>query len=198
MESTVPSTVRAQKRQARQLALRARDALASDERMRKSACITKRLLCLPAVQFLHAWFVYVSYKSEVDTHALIDALLAAGKAVAVPLVDGAAKKMTPSLIHDYSRDLAPGSLGILEPKPDRRRPLSPDRIEVAVVPGAAFAPDGWRIGYGGGYYDRFLKCSRCLAVGLSFEAQITPFIPHDAATDMAVQYVITESRILEC
>lgn len=198
MDSMFPSAVSAQKRQVRANALCVRDAIAADERRWKSAGIARRILAMPALQGLRAWFVYVSYRSEVETHGLIAGLLVAGMAVSVPSVDAAAKTMTASRITDFSRDLSPGRLGILEPKPDRRQPVSPDRLDVVVVPGAAFSPGGWRIGYGGGYYDRFLKSCRCPAVGLAFEAQILGCIPHDDAADMPVQYVVTESRILDC
>jgi 5-formyltetrahydrofolate cyclo-ligase len=69
-------------------------------------------------------------------------------------------------------------------------------IDVVIVPGAAFSEDGYRIGYGGGYYDRFLKDCRAPAVGFAFAMQVFEHVPHDSERDMPVEYIVTENRVI--
>ena len=198
MDKHPDTTVCQQKKDLRASALRARAELTVDQRNEKSRLIIDRLYGMQDVMDIQSWFVYVSFNSEVETHGLIRSLLAAGKKVAVPSVDRSSKSMTASLIADFVQDLAPGSLGIPEPKPGRLRPVASGSIDVVIVPGAAFATDGSRIGYGGGYYDRFLKSWPVVSIGLAYDMQIFDWVPHDTARDIPLEYIVTESRLINC
>ena len=92
----------------------------------------------------------------------------------VPITDKANKALIPSEIIHFPEDLRPGTWGILEPAPDKIRPVDPKELDLVVVPGVAFSPDGDRLGYGGGFYDRFLPRTKPETVfaALAFELQI--------------------------
>ncbi len=81
---------------------------------------------------------YVSFRSEVETHAMIREALASGKTVVVPVTDMKNRSLALSRLEDFDTDLAPGTWGILEPKPDKIRPVSCRDIDLVIAPGAAF------------------------------------------------------------
>ena len=111
-------------------------------------------------------FVYVSTKDEVDTHILIERMLADGKTLSAP------------------------KFGILAPTGDEM-----EQIDLIIVPGVAFSEDLHRLGYGGGYYDRFLENSDAVSCGLFFEEQKGSF-PTDAH-DIPLDFIITEEKTYE-
>ena len=166
-----------QKKAFRSAALSARDLLSVEQRRQKSSLITGRLCMMRAVKDACSLFVYVSFRSEVETSSLIELLLAEGKRVSVPFIDPSTKTMSASLVTSMAHDLVPGSLGILEPAAGRLHPVASSTLDVVIAPGAAFATDGFRIGYGGGYYDRFLKKCPALTIGLAFDMQVVDRVP---------------------
>jgi 5-formyltetrahydrofolate cyclo-ligase len=93
--------------------------------------------------------------------------------------------------------LVPGPYGILEPRRDTREYVVPPDDAPVIVPGIAFSPAGHRIGYGKGYYDRFLAAHHGLKLGLAYEMQIVPSIPSDTH-DVPVDLVITETATYDC
>lgn len=174
-----------------------RNALPPDVAARKSASITRRIIDLEEYRQAGTIMVYVDFRNEVRTEALIKAAMAAGKRVAVPVTDIPGKKLTPSRLLDYPGDLVPGAWGILEPGPDFLRPLPPDEIDLVVVPGVAFDEKGNRLGYGGGFYDRFLLRTRQDTVYLApaFELQIKPDV-YPGKHDCPVHILVTEERVV--
>jgi len=186
------------KKQARLEALARRNALADTLRAEKSALITQRLLTLELFQKSRCMFIYVSVHSEADTHRIIQAALLQQKAVCVPFVDMEKKEMIACVITDPGRDLHAGMLGI--PEPDRRScPLvAACGIDLVIVPGLEFTVQGYRIGYGGGFYDRFLSACPGISCALAFEEQIVKSLPFDPAYDTAVSRIITDRRMIEC
>jgi 5-formyltetrahydrofolate cyclo-ligase len=187
------------KKEFRARALRIRDGLSEQQRSEKSRRLIERIIEIPAAGTAGCWFVYVSFKSEVQTQDLIRRLLQQGKTVCVPVIDAPKKAMMACLLTDPGLDLAPGYKGIPEPLPDRRQRLVAENlIDIVIAPGAAFSEDGSRIGYGGGYYDRFLSNCRALTVGLAFEAQLFDHVPRDCTRDIRINHIVTESRIINC
>lgn len=138
-----------------------------------------------------AVFCYLSTAEEVATSVLIDALLATGHTVAVPaLVDRTTMLATRFPGWDM---LEPGRLGILAP---RHAVACEDTIDCVLVPGLAFSPRGARLGYGAGYYDRWLAAHPAATrIGLCFEYQIEPATPSEAH-DEALDFLVTERRIV--
>ena len=187
-----------QKAVIRKVVLELRDALAPEERVSHSLVIKESLFKIP--QFLSARSVmfYVSFRSEVETHAMIREALATGKTVVVPVTDMKNQCLALSRLEDFDNDLAPGTWGILEPKKDKIRPIACHDIDLVITPGAAFAINGNRIGYGGGFYDRLLRDYKKCVMALAFEMQILSDIPFNPAHDVPVNFIITEKRIVSC
>jgi 5-formyltetrahydrofolate cyclo-ligase len=143
-------------------------------------------------------FIYVSVHSEVQTHAILQTALEQQKTVCVPLIDREKKEMIACAITDPGRDLHSGMLGI--PEPDQRScpPVAARDIDLIIVPGLEFTVQGHRIGYGGGFYDRFLSVCSGISCALAFEEQIVTSLPFDPAHDTAVSRIITETRDIDC
>ncbi len=187
------------KKELRAVALSRRDALPPAERAAFSTSIAAALKGMPEYARAHTVMLYVSFGSEVETWDLITAALAGGKQVTVPKVIKSEGALVPSLVKDPAKDLAPGAYGILEPRYDALRPVRPSSLDLILVPGVAFDAGGRRIGYGGGYYDRFLPtvAATAVCVAAAYEAQVFPALPQDAF-DHRVDYVVTEKRIIDC
>ncbi len=139
-------------------------------------------------------FCYVGTKREIDTTALLRAALRDGKRLVLPLC-GAPGVMEARQIESLG-ELVSGKYGILAPK--LQCPLvEPGEIDLAVVPCCTGNASGQRLGYGGGYYDRFLPRTGCPAVLLCRDRLVRedlPTEPHDVAMD----YLVTEKGIFPC
>ena len=137
--------------------------------------------------------VYSSKPPEVDTHPLIAALLGEGKRIIVPII----QKEDCSLRLSYIRTpdvLVPSTFNVPEPI-GNEVPADPAEIEVALIPLLGFDAAGNRIGYGAGYYDRFLaRHTHFPTVGVAFAVQKCDHIPHEA-TDQTLDAVVTEAGI---
>ena len=176
--------------------LAAREALAPAERHRLSALVHTKLWQLPSFATAATMLLYVDFRSEVETMALIHQCLAAGKTVAVPRV-AENHRLIAYQITAPDLELIPGAYGIMEPDPARCPPLSPSAIELVVLPGSVFDEQGGRLGYGGGYYDRFLanEAQQAIRLGIAFELQVVPVLPL-LAHDQRLHGLVTESRTL--
>lgn len=172
----------------RSLARGARRALSPDDRDRLSRSAAARVLAMPEVAAASAVLVYASLPEEVDTSALVSALAATGRVVAVPRVCGP-REMTLHRI-DSLEGLRPGTCDIPEPDADTEA-MSPDAFDVVIVPGVAFDRTCRRIGFGGGFYDTLLPRLRpeAFTVGLAFDEQLVDEVPceeHDRPLDALV------------
>jgi 5-formyltetrahydrofolate cyclo-ligase len=185
------------KAELRRRILHLRDSLTPLERKTCSEAIAVRLTALPKWNQAKDVFLYVSFRSEVETQYIMQAALEQGKVVAVPYTDYERGVIVPSVLKDLKYDLAPRRFGLLEPKDTSLRPLSPEDIDITVVPGCVFDTRGGRIGYGMGFYDRFLPelPGSSLKVALAYEIQIVPSIPLDKH-DFLVDMIVTERRII--
>lgn len=175
--------------------LGARDLLNASERHEKSSSAIQNFWSLPEMKHWSTLFIYVNFRSELETLELINLCLSQGKRVAVPLVDASTVSMIPLLIQDPEKDLVSGYYGIPEPDPQKSLRVAPREIDAAVIPGSVFDIQGGRLGYGGGYYDRFLvnDAPQAKRIGLAFEMQVVekvPVEPHDQPLDI----LITEKR----
>lgn len=131
-------------------------------------------------------FCYCSVEGEVDTHAIIGHAKSAGKRVFLPVVyDGGVMEAVE--LENFAR-LIPGKLSIPEPPRDGKT-LVPEANDIAIVPALAYNEDGYRLGQGGGYYDRFLKDWPGISVGLCRKSFIKNEIPvevHDVKVDILI------------
>jgi 5-formyltetrahydrofolate cyclo-ligase len=184
------------KKTARRKILALRDA-AHDPKT--DAAMIQTLMALDAYQKAKALACYVSYGSEVDTHPLITRALSDGKTVAVPHCVMKTHEMKMLTLSHFPDDLHPGTMGILEPDPAVSPELAPDAIDLIVVPGVGFTKRGERLGYGGGFYDRYLLKLKATA---HLVALVPEFLLFDAlpteAHDLRIPTLITEKRIIDC
>jgi 5-formyltetrahydrofolate cyclo-ligase len=96
--------------------------------------------------------------------------------------------------HHYQPEkLVRHTYGMLEPEPDCPV-IRPEEVELVLVPGLGFDQHGWRLGYGGGFYDRYLSKIKGVSAGITFQALLTRQIPH-TDHDVAVQFLITEAGV---
>lgn len=181
------------KAQLRAQARTQRDGISHAEREQLSNAICARCLGLPAIREARSVFVYVSSNSEVATRRLIDDLVAANKQIYVPHVES--KEVMKAVPFPGWAAMKPFHWGILAPAAPGPHT---NHVDVTVVPGLAFDESGTRLGYGGGYYDRWLGANRAGEVfALAFEIQLCPKLPA-ARSDVAVQSIITERRLINC
>ncbi len=185
----------------RRQVLERRRSQSPEEQEEKSRRIMENLLSLPETDQAETIFAYVNFRDEVRTTGFIDRCLAMGKVVSVPLTIVRPPGLLAVRITDPAGDLTPGYCGIPEPLPELavRQSVDPDAIDLVLVPGSVFDSRGGRLGYGGGFYDRFLchQAPRAKRIGLAYEMQVVdrvPVEPHDQPMDM----VVTEKRILTC
>lgn len=150
-----------------------------------------------------AWFnnaatllAYMPFRREVDVRPVVEQSWALGKRVFLPKVDPENKRMFPYLVRSYD-DLKPGAYGILEPDPTRTPFGHLDALDLVFVPGVVFDRNGYRIGYGGGYYDRFLLRlpAGTYTVGVAFSFQVTEFIPREAY-DQPLDALVTDKGVV--
>lgn len=160
------------------------------------AAVARTARELPAFRQARCLLAYVSVRNEVGTGTLIRAALAAGKTVAVPVTDRARRRLVPARITTYPEGLEPGAFGI--PEPRHFEEVAGAVLDCILVPGVAFDHRGFRLGFGGGYYDRFLHLvgRRAARIGLAYEFQVCPTV-HPGPHDEAVDYVVTEVRVLD-
>jgi 5-formyltetrahydrofolate cyclo-ligase len=178
--------------------VRARLAALTERQVRsRSALVCQRLGAAPAFVKARELLVYVSTGHEVSTHALIREMLASGRRVSVPFYHTVARRYVAYRILDFDADLAPGSFGILEPRPEPRHATPFDRFDAVLVPGLAFDAAGHRLGRGMGYFDHILSDTRGARIGLAYDLQIIPEVPADAH-DMHMDFIVTESNLIDC
>ena len=153
------------------------------------------LLALPCYKEADAVFTYIGMVDEIDTMPLIERANADGKTVACPQVTG--REMVFRRVRSAD-DARPGCMGILEPSDTAI--LDPLDFEkpLFIMPGLAFCRDGRRVGYGGGYYDRYLEKRRgIMRVALACSFQILPSLPADPYDIPLGDLLITEKEVIE-
>ncbi len=153
--------------------------------------IAKRFLSLKIYKECKTLLSYVSTAIEVDTMQIISAALADGKKVAVPKCVDGTRDMIFYVIKSTD-DLEPGAFSVLEPVPERCDELTEFDGAVCIVPALAYDMDGFRLGYGKGYYDRFLSAHKGLYnVGVEYCCCTVPKLIR-GRFDIAAQMLVTE------
>ena len=185
----------------RKAALRAqaralRSLLPERRRSEQSVLIAERVLGMPEIEAARAVLAYGSNDEEVDPQPIVDALRARGVRIAYPRM----VSIDCLGIHWVTAEddqLAERRNGIREPIADRCECASPEEIDVILVPGIAFGRDGYRIGFGAGYFDRFLPSApQAFKIGLAFDEQLFDEVPHDIEFDVPVDALVTPSAII--
>ncbi|MBN1613943.1 MAG: 5-formyltetrahydrofolate cyclo-ligase [Deltaproteobacteria bacterium] len=184
------------KKMIRKRILAARDALSKENIGEMSGRICERVVLLQAIRDCAVLMAFLSFGSEVETDAIIEWAWQQDKRVCVPRCRPGERRIDPHRIKSYD-DLEPGSFGIREPKPEMATLQPIADIDAALVPAVAFDRRGYRVGYGGGYYDRFLPelPTQTIRVGLAFSCQLVEAIPA-GAHDVPVDMIVTEKEVI--
>jgi 5-formyltetrahydrofolate cyclo-ligase len=169
-----------------------RECLAFEEVAAASAALCQRLANWAAVQQAQAVMAYLAFRSEPNLELLFD-LLPRIRWV-IPRIQEGDRSM---VIHPYDRGrLVRHRFGMLEPAPDLPA-VDPAALDMVLVPGVAFDRRGGRLGFGGGYYDRFLPTTPALRVGVTYDECLSDALPcgeHDQRMD----WVVTPTQEIRC
>lgn len=158
----------------------------------RSAKIATRVLALEELEGATTVLAFASIRNEVRTKGLIQGIRNAGKRVALPRVagDGLALHLV-----EPDTELAEGAFSVPEPPEDADR-VEPAVVELALIPALAVDPRGYRIGYGGGYYDRLLpSLSRARTCAIAYDFQLIAEVP-ELAFDVPVDLIVTDTRVI--
>lgn len=155
----------------------------------KDKLIRKNLRELDIYKKAKSVFVFISYRSEVDTKGIIEDILADGKKLLVPLVKGS--EMIAVEVKGID-DLEPNKMGILEPKSGEEV----TDVDLTITPGLAFDKAGYRLGYGGGYYDKFFAKVDTIRMGIGYYDQFVESLVHEDY-DKPLEYLLTDRGLIE-
>ncbi|HZW49893.1 MAG TPA: 5-formyltetrahydrofolate cyclo-ligase [Bacillota bacterium] len=172
-----------------------RDRLSPEERTTASTAVTQCLAALPAWNQARTIMAFLSFRSEIDTRAMIEMAWSAGKKVVGPRCHRKDRRLEVHQIKAWT-DLQSSNYGILEPPDSIDTQVDPQEIDLILIPGSVFDQAGNRMGYGAGYYDRFLLRCRVNAVrvALAYDFQVVEKLqpkPHDQTVD----YLLTDSNL---
>ncbi len=171
-----------------------REEMPTEEKLRRDGDIFKRVISSKQYLERDTLLTYVSADVEADTRKIIEKGIADGKRVFVPRCVSGTRLMDFYRINSMD-DLEKGTFGVLEPKPEKCEKSNDFRGVLCIVPGLSFDMNGYRLGYGGGYYDRFL-CSHggMLLMGLCYCVCTTGRLPR-GYYDKPVDILVTEKYI---
>ena len=172
-----------------------RSALPKEERARADLRIASRLLELPEVVRADCVFTYLSFGSEVDTRFVITRCWEMGKRVCLPRC-AAGYTLTWHAVEDLDH-LVRSRFGMEEPAAGAPQAQPAGSVySVALVPGLAFDRRGFRLGYGGGYYDRFLPAFSGVSIGLCRSDLLSDELPSLSEYDYPVDLVVTDNEAI--
>ena len=189
--------ITSEKQRLREERLVARETLSEKERVRLDDCITQKLLATPEYSEAATVLTYVSVSSEVSTRMFIERALRDGKTVAVPrCLPGHRLEFVAITSLDQ---LVPAPFNLLEPA-EELSALTEDQMSktICIVPALLVDTKGYRLGYGAGFYDRFLSTYSGKKICLAYQQNLSKtMLPH-TEFDVAVDMIITESDVLTC
>ncbi|HAQ06621.1 MAG TPA: 5-formyltetrahydrofolate cyclo-ligase [Bacillus bacterium] len=140
--------------------------------------------------------ITISKSPEVDTFQLIRKAWEQGKRIVVPKCEANSRSLNFRELTRFSQ-LETVYFGLYEPVVGETKSVDPVEIDLIVVPGLAFSKNGYRLGFGGGYYDRFLQNYQGNTLSLAFQKQLIPDLPIETH-DIAVGKIITEAEVIFC
>ena len=183
------------KEEQREKLLKIRDSLSGSEIEQKSNKIKEKLFDRQEFKSAKTVLIYIDFRNEVQTQAVIKEMLKGSKRVIVPITGE--KRLYLSELRDFEEELTKNRYGILEPQDKYQRLVKVEKLDLIIAPGVGFDEAGNRIGYGGGYYDRLLaSIPEVPVLALSFSEQIVDKIK-TSAYDQQVDKVITDKRIID-
>ncbi|MBN1898088.1 MAG: 5-formyltetrahydrofolate cyclo-ligase [Spirochaetes bacterium] len=168
------------------------EKLSKRERIEKEHQIYRNLFAMAKFKKSVHILSYVSFKNEVDTKYIIQRSIEEGKKVYVPRVDEDTNELKICALSSF-KELKKGYRGIPEPI---NEPVEKEKFDLILVPGLAFDPNGFRLGRGEGYFDKYLDKVKGFKVGLGFFLQIVEKIPVEGH-DIKMNMIITEKGFIE-
>lgn len=190
------SEKRAEKKRMRQAYKAVRESLLPENKARFDACIEEALLDSMSVRYSGKILAYASLAGEVETTEFCRKVLACGRELYLP------KSYPGGILRFFAvgslEDLQKGAFGVLEPEERVEKAYVPSlqKPDLCLVPGICFDVYGYRIGYGKGYYDRFLANFTGVSMGLAYEACVCrDALPIEKRTDKPVDFIVTEKGI---
>ena len=181
------------KNQLKESILEKRNSLSKAEILEKSEKIKSNLFNLESYKQSKTAMFFVSFNSEVNTHDMIKESIGRKTVIAPKVVQN---EIEPSVIIDLDSLIPSGKFGILEPIEIMK--IAYKNIDLVFVPGIAFDKEGHRVGYGFGYYDKFLKkVPKAVKIGLCFDFQVVGKVPREEH-DVPVDFIVTDKEVLEC
>ncbi len=149
--------------------------------------IQKRLKKISEFRLANSIGMYYPIGSEVPTQDIMQEAISNGKEILLPKVIG--ENLEFRKIKDFG-DLEKGNFDIMEPKDD----CTPsDKFDVILVPTVGISPDGYRLGYGHGYYDRFLAKRKVVTIALTYAKQVIKSVPR-SEDDVRIDWIVTEDE----
>lgn len=180
----------------RQTMLSTLKQLTQTEYINRSREIQDRLMSLDVVMKAQTIALTMSNFPEVETRIMIRYLWNNQKIVLIPKCDVKFKKMHFYKIDSFDQ-LEIVYAGIEEPNPSLTEEVLPHEIDLLIVPGVLFNREGYRIGFGGGYYDRFLQTFKGETLSLAFDEQIKENLPIETH-DLPVDMIVTDQKVISC
>ena len=181
------------KDQQRAAAKAARQAIPDDQREASDRAICRRVADHPALREARMVLSYMAFAGEVDLAGLHDTLRDQGKGLCFPVCrdEGVIQALSPRDEDCWEE----GRYGIWAPDAGRSELVAPEEIDVVLVPCVAFDASRLRLGWGGGYYDRFLpRCLEAFSIGAAYEVQRVERVVSDHPYDAVLDAVATELR----
>lgn len=179
----------------RQMMRRQRNQMTPAYIYKACTAIYEQMVTWPVFEAAHSVGFYASIQNEVDTHRLIEYALKRDKRVSVPVTQAQG-------IMDFQQILSldalqPVRFGLLEPVRNLEQVIAPQDLDVVMVPGVAFDRQGNRLGFGSGFYDRYLAHCSATRVGLTYGFQVVDRLPADAH-DIQMDWLVTENEMILC
>lgn len=186
------------KKELRKKYLAIRAAIPTSLHETKSKAIFENLKNTEAYKTSETFMIFLDFRGEVATRPIIQELLDLGKTVALPVVDFNTKELILVKI-DSLENLIKSKYGIYEPIVTDDVIMNPNDFDLMLAPGAVFDSRGYRIGYGGGFYDKLLckLTGSTKVIGLAFSEQMRDEVPHESF-DQPLDGIITDEEIIVC
>lgn len=177
--------------------LKKRAKLSTNEINMRSQTISNSLYKTEYYKKAKTIMAFINFGSEINTRYIVENSINLGKSIVIPITVPETRELKVSKLLDYS-ELEVGHYNILTPKEEFLRFVEPSTIDLVLVPGLIFSKNGYRIGYGGGYYDRFLSKldSDVTKIGIGFDLQVQDQVPTDKY-DIPVDFILTEKRLIK-
>ncbi len=190
-----PLDIRKYKQSIRESSKRRRAEMDPELKKRLDLNIAANVRALREYRPAKTLLVYVSTPIEVDTKTIIENAWADGKRVAVPRCIPNTRDMEFHYITSFD-ELSPGSFSVLEPSEDL--PIVTDFSDcLMIVPGMQFDMKGYRLGYGKGYYDRYMVRFKGKSAGICYSDELKPYM-HHGRYDRSVDIIVTDVKIRTC